>query len=153
MTNILSSMHASWQIICFLNRNVSNYTICSVNLLWIMKKGESHSHNFATFSNCSFSNKQNWRERTNSSMFIICVCSLSPSTPWGIILSLFNWWEIEAQRLSNLAKVIQFVKQEILDSDLSWCQSFSTLLCTSTTINHEYLLKLRALCCGEEEVV
>lgn len=145
-------MHASWQIICFLNRNVSNYTICSVNL-WIMKKGESHSHNFATFSTCSFSNKQSWRERTNSSMFIICVCSLSSSTLWGVILSLFNWWEIEAQRLSNLAKVIQFVKQESLDSDLSWCQSFSTLLPTSTTLNHEYLLKWRAVCCAEEEVV
>lgn len=131
-------MHASWQIICLLNRNVSNYSICSVNLLWIMKKGESHGHNFATFSNCSFSNKQSWRERTNSSMFIICVCSLSPSTLWGIILSLFNWWEIEAQRLSNLAKVIQFVKQESLDSDLSWCQSFSTLLRTSTTIMSIY---------------
>lgn len=146
-------MHASWQIISFLNRNVSNYTICSVNLLWIMKKGESHGHNFATFSNCSFSNKQSWRERTNSSMFIICVCSLSPSTLWGIILSLFNWWEIEAQWLSNLAKVIQFVKQESRDSDLSWCQSFSTLLRTSTTINHRYLLKLTAVCCGEAEVV
>lgn len=146
-------MHASWQIISFLNRNVSNYTICSVNLLWIMKKGESHGHNCATFFNCSFSNKQSWRERTNSSMFIICVCSLSPSTLWGIILSLFNWWEIEAQWLSNLAKVIQFVKQESRDSDLSWCQSFSTLLRTSTTINHEYLLKLTAVCCGEAEVV
>lgn len=113
----LFSMHASVKIICFLNRNVSKYTTCSVNPHYGLLKRENLMAilllNFLTVT--LVISEGEGREPT-------LLCSLIYFSHQFcevlFLLCLMRNWGTEI----NLIKVIHLIKQESLLISMSECQ-------------------------------